>query len=310
MDGIGSQLHVRRSLSQRYLAYRRTVCRPGTVMRDQYTMDSWECYLETVELAVEEVTRQHCEEYMASLTIAPATRARVISQLRGFYGWLCDHEIVARNPWSKIQTPRQPIRVPRVLSEEEYARIDAALGGPSIRCMRDRSYIAFLYATGCRNGEALGLDMADLDLRRHQAVVLGKGDRERTVFFDDDTSRKITKWLKVREKWAKGFTGPVWVGRHGDRMCKGASRDVLIRAARDAGISRHIWPHLLRHSAATHLLQAGMNIRQLQELLGHADLASTQIYTHVDPAELHEAYDQAKRNATQKLKRGVHSRGA
>lgn len=297
----------KRTLFQRYLAYRRTICSPLTVQGNRYALESWECFLAQQGIGPQKATRKHCEEYMAGRSMAPSTHHNVVATLRKFYDWLQDHEITKENPWSDIATPRQPTRIPKILSWEELAKIDAALDAPTVRALRDRSLVAFLYATACRNSEAQGLDLNKISLERREAVVLGKGNKERVVFFGEDTAHKLGAWLKVRCKWAPEFSGPVWVGRHGKRIAKTAARDALIRAARDAGISRHLWPHLLRHTQATHLLQAGMNIRELQLLLGHADLSSTEIYTHVQPGELHAAYDKVSQGGKSHVNMGRHT---
>ena len=136
--------------------------------------------------------------------------------------------------------------------------------------------------------------MTDLDLRQRQAVVLGKGNKERIVLFTDDVAKALDIWIRVgRDRWAKSATGPVFVGRHGNRLCYHVARYSLIRAEKQAGLDRHVNPHLLRHTFATKAVEDGLDLRAVQALLGHARLDTTQVYLHVATGRLRGMYDEA-----------------
>lgn len=283
---------------QRFLDYRATFCAEGTVLGNRRALAMFEAWLQNEDIGPEEVTREDAEAYLVARSqrrgaAHPASITGDIYILRSFYRWLCENGAIERNPVAGIQTPREKHRIPETLTEREIKKIDRALTAPNVRDIRDRSLIAFILASGCRSGEARGLDLNKLDLERREAIVLGKGNKERVVFYDPGTAEKIRLWLRTgRSKWAGDTSGPVWVGRHGKRLNPTTVRDALQRAARDSGIGRNVWPHLLRHTQATRLLEHGMNIRELQEFLGHSDLGSTQIYTHVRPERLHSRYDE------------------
>ena len=159
--------------------------------------------------------------------------------------------------------------------------------------LRDVALLELLYATGVRVSELCGLDVADLDRSRRTMRVLGKGDKERTVPYGAPASRALEDWLAVRGRIAlRAAGGALFVGARGRRLDPRAVRDVVHRAAALAGVP-DLGPHGLRHSAATHVLNGGADLRSVQELLGHASLATTQRYTHVSAERLRSVYAQA-----------------
>lgn len=279
----------------RYLAYRRANGAPTTARRLEGIVKRWACFLAQRDIAPESARPLDAMDFMAQwcdFGWSPATKRQAVSDLRTLHNWLLDREIATgRNPWSGVRGPAKPVRIPRVLSPEELRDLDAALARPTVLDLRDRSLIAFLRATGCRIREALDLDLPALALADRSATVLGKGNRERVVYLDEPAVQHLRLWLKAgRPGWCRSPAGPVWVGRHGGRLHYTVARDALIRAAGVAELGRHVHPHLLRHTFATDLLENGANLREIQELLGHADISSTQIYTHVATRRLRAVY--------------------
>jgi site-specific recombinase XerD len=282
----------------RYFAYRVAIASGGatTVSRLRGQVLRWSLFLAERGLDLEAATRADAVDYMATWPWSAATKRQSIYDLRALHEWLCEQGAATSNPWRGIKGPRKPHRIPRVLDVTELERIDRALARPTVRDLRDRALVSFLRATGCRIVEAQRLDLRDLDLDKREAVVTGKGDRQRIVFLDPEAVLAMRAWLSLgRHVWASSPTGPVFVGRHGQRINKTVCRDALIRAEQRAGLGRHVHPHLLRHTLATEMLENGADLRAIQEVLGHADLSTVQVYTHVARGKLREVYDRTHR---------------
>jgi integrase/recombinase XerD len=238
----------------------------------------------------------------------PASVARKVSALRQFFRFGMLELGLEQNPADQLRTPAQPKRLPKFLTQESVGKLLAALstGLPypeSTRealALRDRAMVVLLYATGLRVSELVGLAEHQVDLSLSYVRVRGKGGKERIVPFASPAREALETYLErarpalVAEKLRHGATvEALFVGRRGAGLTRQAFWGTLKDLARLAGIDEEISPHRLRHSFATHLLQAGMNLRSLQALLGHADLSTTQIYTHVTPEhlkDLHKKY--------------------
>ena len=246
-----------------------------------------------------------------------ATIARRSAAARTFSAWAHRGGLLATDVAARPRSPRADGRLPAVLTEEQARALlaaaarraeEAALpeedpagsastgdGESAARAvaLRDVALLEVLYATGVRVSELCGLDVADLDRSRRTMRVLGKGDRERTVPYGAPASRALEDWIAVRGRIAlKTAGGALFVGVRGRRLDPRAVRDVVHRAAALAGVP-DLGPHGLRHSAATHVLNGGADLRSVQELLGHASLATTQRYTHVSTERLRSVYAQA-----------------
>lgn len=281
---------------ERYLRYRAANSSPLTVVRIRYTLRRWLIWLGDRGIAPEAAQTSHAIDFISQWPWSASTVRQAISALRSYYGWMVDEEVIDRNPFGRIKGPRKPVRIPRVLSEEEMAGLRAAANEPTVRDLRDRALIAFLRASGARIGEARGLDVDDLHIGNRSAIVMGKGGKERVVFLDAEACRHLSAWLAYgRPVWGGTECGPVFLGRHGRRVPYTACRDALLRAEQRSGIGRHLHPHLLRHTFATQMLDAGADLRVIQELLGHASVATTEIYTHVSPVRLRAEYDRVHR---------------
>lgn len=254
----------------------------------------WLSYCDVNDIAHFKATIDDAAEYLRQLKqqeYAPSTIAKAITAARHFYGWAINREMTKHNPFGTIKLPRIASKVPRVLTPEEIARLIAAIDDRDIPGLRDRAIIEFLYSTGCRVGELTGLNLDDLELATRTAIVHGKGKKERIVFLNESTCAALLRYLKGgRPYLANKSEGAVFVGRQGARIWRQIVAELLLSAAHKAGISKHIKPHTIRHTFATHMLDQGADIRYVQELLGHEQLSTTQIYTHVAKNKLAEVY--------------------
>jgi integrase/recombinase XerD len=243
------------------------------------------------------VTLADLKDYLAALEgrgLAARSRARKLSALRQFFRFLEREEAVAANPAELLDSPRLPRRLPKVLGEREVETLLAAPDPATPAGQRDGALLEVLYATGLRVSELVGLTLKQLDLRRGVVRPLGKGSKERVVPMVAPAVAKLQLYLSQgRPRLLQGRPSPyVFLNHRGGRLSRQGFWKILKNYAREMGV-RDLSPHTLRHSFATHLLSRGANLRVLQLLLGHADLATTQIYTHLDAARLKEIHRKA-----------------
>lgn len=226
---------------------------------------------------------------------ARTTLARRGSSARVFTAWAHRRGLMTTDPGSLLVTPKGHRVLPDVLRADEAARLLDQVDGTSPAQLRDRVVLELLYATGVRVGELCGLDVDDLDRERRVVRVLGKGNRERSVPYGAPAARAADAWLaRGRTAWVTGRSGPaLLLGPRGGRLDVRSARTLVHRRLADVPGAPDLGPHGLRHSAATHLLEGGADLRSVQELLGHASLATTQIYTHVSVERLRSSYAQA-----------------
>ena len=226
--------------------------------------------------------------------LSARSRARRLSALRQFFRFLQREEKVETNPVELLDSPRLPRRLPQVLGEAEVAALLAAPDPVTPTGLRDQALLEVLYATGLRVSELVGLTLKQLDLRRGVVRPLGKGGKERMVPMVAPAVDKVQLYLEQgRPRLLKGRQSPyVFINCRGGRLSRQGFWKLLKQYALKAGV-RTLSPHTLRHSFATHLLSRGANLRVLQMLLGHADLATTQIYTHLDAERLKQVHRKA-----------------
>lgn len=226
-----------------------------------------------------------------------ATTARRAAAARTFTSWAVRHDVLRTDPAGRVVSPRRPRHLPRVLDHAEAERLCEAARAASDSGpvgLRDHALVELLYATGARVGESVGVDVGDVDRERRALRLTGKGDKERVVPLGLPALRALDRWLEQgRPVLARPDSPPaVFLGSRGGRLDQRQAREAVARAARAAGLA-DVHPHALRHSAATHVLDGGADLRVVQELLGHATLTTTEIYTHVSQARLLTAYHQA-----------------
>lgn len=220
---------------------------------------------------------------------APATVMRKMSALRTFYRYLMREEAIAADPTSNLPSGRLLRRLPSVLSVEEVGRLLAQPDTGTRRGLRDRAMLELLYATGLRVSELVGLGRGDINLDLGLVRCIGKGSKERIVPVGRPAIEAVRAYLDSRRDAAPAL----FVGNKGRPITRVAVWRIVRRYARGAGIRAPISPHALRHSFATHMLEGGADLRSIQELLGHANIVTTQIYTHISVdhlREVHRAY--------------------
>nr|WP_156760344.1 site-specific tyrosine recombinase XerD [Microbacterium karelineae] len=226
---------------------------------------------------------------------AASSLARLQSSVRGLHRFLAREGIVDHDPTARLAPPKQPQRLPKALTIEQVERLLAAPAADEPIGIRDRALLELLYATGARVSEAIGLDVDDL--RAGEVLRLrGKGDKERIVAVGSFARAAVDAYLtRVRPTLAaKGrATSKLFLGARGAPLSRQSAWLVIQQAAERAHLTAHVSPHTLRHSFATHLLQGGADVRVVQELLGHASVATTQIYTHVSADTLRDMYQSA-----------------
>ncbi len=239
--------------------------------------------------------------------LAPTSLRRRAAAIRGFYRFAFGEGFIPVDVAAQLDLPRQPRILPETLTVEETERLLEAAGGDDPdepqhdRRLRDRALLELLYAAGLRVSEALGLEADDLSLQAGTARVVGKGDRERLVPVGEIALDRLRRWidgpraslLTATKRASGGRGGPVFVGDRGGRLSRAAAWSAVKAAARSAGLSDRISPHTLRHSFATHLLEGGADLRIVQELLGHASISTTQLYTHLTGERIREVYARA-----------------
>ena len=230
---------------------------------------------------------------------ARSSLARRAATARSFTGWALREELITTDPALRLRAPRREKTLPGVLRTGQMDSLFESLataageGGPV--ALRDRAVVELLYATGLRVGELTGLDRDDVNAERRTLTVIGKGNKERTVPFGQPAALAMDDWLhRGRPALATADSGPaLFLGKRGRRIDQRQVRSVVARLFEELGDTGATGPHALRHSAATHLLDGGADLRAVQEILGHSSLATTQLYTHVSVDRLKASYQQA-----------------
>jgi integrase/recombinase XerC len=256
----------------------------------------------SAETALGDVTLRDLRRWlgdMASGGAARATLSRRAAAARTFFGWLAGTGRIPTDPSLRLAAPKRQTRLPSVLRQRDASRLldVAATAADDVDPLhvRNRAMLELLYATGIRVGELASLDVDDVDFGSRVVRVLGKGGRERVVPFGIPAEAALVDWLTLaRSRLARSGSGPaLFLGRRGNRVDPRQVRDVVHQLMKHVPDAPDIGPHGLRHSAATHVLEGGADLRMVQELLGHASLATTQIYTHVSVDRLKKSYAQA-----------------
>jgi integrase/recombinase XerD len=226
--------------------------------------------------------------------IGPRSRARCLSAIRMFHRFLMIENYADANPASIIESPRTLHKLPGFLSTQEVDDLIGACAGPSNENVRDLAMLELLYATGLRVSELVGLKLREVNLDSGYLMTLGKGNKERLVPIGESACQRVTAYLeRVRCRLDPNRRNRfLFLSRLGDAMSRQAFWNIIKKRACLAGISKNISPHTLRHSFATHLLENGADLRSVQVMLGHADLSTTQIYTHVTRERLKRLHQQ------------------
>ena len=228
--------------------------------------------------------------------LSPKSLQRRLSACRSYFNWLLRHGRIQANPAAALRAPKSPRKLPQVLDADEASRLvevptDVPLG------LRDRALLELFYSSGLRLSELCGLRWRDLDLANGFVTVLGKGGKQRKVPVGSHARKALGAW---QEENKAGSDSPVFPGRNGGALSQRAVQIRMKLLAQRQGMFKNVHPHMLRHSFASHILESSGDLRGVQELLGHADIATTQIYTHLDFQHLAKVYDAAHPRAKRK----------
>jgi integrase/recombinase XerD len=224
--------------------------------------------------------------------VAPATLQRKIACLRSFYRHLRREQLIEHDPSSELRAPRGRARLPEVLSRDDVVRLLSAPRGTTPTALRDRALLETMYACGLRASEAIGLELSDIDLEAGILRARGKGSKERLVPIGSKAIGSLRTYLEKGRPRLVGIGEErrVFVNHRGAGLSRQGLYKIVQRHAAAAGLAHRMSPHTLRHTFATHLLAGGCDLRSLQEMLGHADIATTQIYTHLSADRLRDVY--------------------
>jgi integrase/recombinase XerD len=299
LDEHASWLTVERGLAANSLAaYRRDLLRYADFLRARGEDDPVAVSEETVFAYVEHLRSARDDDDKPRF--APATIARALVAVRSFHRFCAEEGLLAVDPSEQVGAPRVPQGIPKALTEDEVEALLDAVIGNDVRALRDRAIVEGLYATGARISELVGLDRRDLDLDEGLVRVLGKGSKERVVPVGSTARDALTVYLAegrpqlVRpQRRSRGDAEAVFLNARGGRLSRQSCWKIVRATGERAGLGGRLSPHVLRHSCATHMLDRGADIRVVQELLGHASLSTTQVYTKVSPERLRAVYEAA-----------------
>jgi len=294
-----SWLTVERGLATNTLAaYRRDLRRYADFLRSRGEHDPATVGESAVVAYVESLKEARDDDDRP--WFAPSSIARALVAVRSFHRFCVDEGLLTADPSEEVGAPRVPQGIPKALSEPEVEALLHAVVGDSPRAQRDRAILETLYAAGVRISELVGLDRRDLDLEDSLLRVLGKGSKERIVPIGRTANAALRSYLDRgrpelvhHRRPGRGSIEAVFLNARGGRLSRQSCWKIVRTAGNAAGLGDRLSPHVLRHSCATHMLDHGADIRVVQELLGHASLTTTQVYTKVSPQRLRAVYDAA-----------------
>lgn len=242
-------------------------------------------------------THRQLRAYLGELGAAGYARttiARRLASVRAYYRYLAEEGEIPSDPSAMLANPKLPRRLPKAMATADVERLIEAPDPDTVEGMRDGALLELMYASGIRVAEVCSLTPTDINLRANTAVVMGKGSKQRMVPLHPLACAKIDRWLRDgRPSFAHPASPPsLFISSRGNALTPDAVRRIVSRYAAAAGVEGHITPHSVRHTFATDLLNEGVDLRTVQELLGHANLSTTQIYTHVSAARLREVHRQ------------------
>ena len=244
------------------------------------------------ELSIEKVDYTILRRFLAQMrtrNLKPRSVARKLSSLRSFFKFLQREKIVASNPASLLVTPKLDKPLPHFLSEQEATQIIESPSTDKISNLRDKAIFETLYSTGIRVSELVGLDLQDVDFISNIIRVMGKGRKERLVPIGDKALDAIKEYTEKRLQQKE----TLFLNKNGTRLTARSVCNIINKHVLKEAMAQHVTPHMFRHSFATHLLNHGADLRSVQELLGHVNLSTTQIYTHLTTDKLKKVYDKA-----------------
>jgi integrase/recombinase XerD len=268
---------------------------PNTLSAYRRDLGGFQRFLREQRSSVGRVGTSEIAGYLLRLRrngLGPRSVARHLSAVRGLYRFLLLEGRLRRDPTEPLEAPRLPMRLPRTLSAEDVVSLIESADGGTPAGVRDRALLELLYATGMRASECSTLRIEDVNLPAGYVVVTGKGSRQRLIPVGAQALDWVRRYLKeARPVIVKGGdSGTLFVNRRGGRLSRQGVWGIIKKAAQRAGVRRAVSPHTLRHSFASHLLERGADLRSVQTMLGHADISTTQIYTHLSSRAMREMY--------------------
>jgi integrase/recombinase XerD len=276
----------------------------NTILAYRRDLIAFEAFLRESGLRVKDANSSAVERHVAHLLArghGKASASRALTAVRGLYRFRAEEGMKDADPTSEVPAPRVGQRLPKAITEAEVLRLLEAASGKKPRDLRDKAMLELLYCTGMRIGELVGLSLGDIGWETGLVRVLGKGSKERLVPLGRFALTAVERWLDhggrpeiAPRRWArKGDAEALFLNARGGRLTRQGAWEIIAKRARVAGLSDKVHPHVLRHSCATHMLARGADIRVVQELLGHASVTTTQIYTKISVEHLRSAYEAA-----------------
>jgi len=270
----------------------------NTIRSYEFDLQSFFSFLNAEKRTIKNVNKSDLQQYLAGLYdqgFRATTVSRHLSTIRAFYNYLLIEGQVKASPCELIESPKLPKNLPTVLNLEEVTKLLDSFTDETPHDIRNKAMIELLYATGVRISELLDLNLSDLYLEMGFVRCMGKGSKERIIPIGEIAIKALEAYLRgSRQMLLKGNkTDALFLNRLGSRMSRQGFWKILKQQAKLAGITKEISPHKLRHSFATHLIENGADLRIVQELLGHADISTTQIYTHISKSHLQKVIEDA-----------------
>lgn len=297
-------------LLQRYLRYLKDERRYSVATLDSYTRDLNQ-FIEFIN-AVNvsnccDVDSLHIRNFAGSRRrrgISARSLHRSLSAIRGFYTFLQREQLVENNPVADITGPSIQKKLPNLLDVDEINRL-LNEGPQNPLKLRDYAMMELMYSSGLRLAEMVNLNIDAIDLAQGQVQVLGKGNKTRYLPIGSNACKALNRWLEARPNIVAEGEQAVFINNRGNRLSPRAVQQRMAQIGREQGLDKHVHPHMLRHSFASHLLESSGDLRAVQEMLGHADISTTQIYTHLDFQHLAQVYDKAHPRAKKSEKSGT-----
>ena len=260
---------------------------------DQQNIDDWSA-----------IDEQHVRQYVSQRHrqgLSGKSLQRELSAFRTFFRFLITEGLIKYNPAAEVQAPKSRRKLPDTLDVDKVKRL-VEIKGDDPLTVRDRAILELFYSSGLRLSELLSLDLVDIDQQEGLVQVIGKGNKTRRIPIGRHALAALAQWLKVRNDLVANDEHAIFVSQQGHRLAARTVQKRLKDWAQKQGIDVRVYPHLLRHSFASHVLESSQDLRAVQELLGHADISTTQIYTHLDFQHLASVYDKAHPRARKKSK--------
>lgn len=264
----------------------------NTILSYKNDLKDFKNFLEIINKNPEEIDKKDVFNYLIHLSkkrLKPSSLRRKISAIRSFYKFLIREEIIEKDPTDDLTFPKNEKKLPQVLTVEDIEKLINVIDNKTLKGKRDRAIIELLYSSGLRVSEIINLKIVDIDFENNYLKCFGKGSKERIVPFGELAKRYILDYLEERKRQNIN-SDLLFVNKRGEKLLRQYINNFLRIYSKKAKLRKKVHPHMLRHSFATHLLERGADLRSVQELLGHVDISTTQIYTHLTKDYLREVY--------------------